>query len=225
MNGNQMGGCSFMVPAYYKIQNKIRIARCFARVAIQGKPTHNALEPQAKRRPFLHWVIGLWLTLVLLTLLGIAASGTRPHTPIPEIADYLLPDQPLPKAASCDGGDDRFRYMSFCAIFEEGVGPVYFTYDQQIQAIRSTVFDPDGLAIGDLIPVWGKPQSYRHDNGMIQVYWGRKSILLFGSLAPTTPVGYIFYRADSDLPQDGLLPWRGFVNVDLPPEVSSIKQR
>jgi len=46
--------------------------------------------------------------------------------------------------------------MSFCAIFEEGVGPVYFTYDQQIQAIRNTVFDPDGLAIGDLIPVWGK---------------------------------------------------------------------
>jgi len=67
-----------MVPAYYKIQNKIRTARCVAHVSIQGKPTHNALEPRAKRRLFLHWVIGIWLTFVLLTLLGIAASGTRP---------------------------------------------------------------------------------------------------------------------------------------------------
>ncbi|HVO42815.1 MAG TPA: hypothetical protein VMT34_09335 [Aggregatilineales bacterium] len=105
------------------------------------------------------------------------------------------------------------------------MSPVYFTYDQRIQGIRSTLLDTDSVTIGDLILAWGNPKGYWHDYGTIQIDWGQKTALLSDSLTPTSPVRSILYHLDtSDLPQESLLAWRGFVTADSPPEVSSTRK-
>src|SRR5262249_50966990 len=125
----------------------------------------------------LRLVIALCPAIAAAIWLSVIVSRPGTVTPIPAIASYLLPGHALPKGALCDSGDTGFRHISYCMAFQEGVGPVRFTYDRRIEVIRSASLPVEGLTIGDLILAWGTPNGYRRDHGTIEIFWREKSAL------------------------------------------------
>jgi hypothetical protein len=135
--------------------------------------------------------------------LSLVVLNRQPIQPIPlDIPDRYMPGQPAPQDVFCDWytygmdeischRDEYYMSLNRCEHMIVGV---------------NKLIKPRPL--GDFILAWGTPTAIARSYGSTYVYWGNKSVWVWGSLKPWTRVDVVQVHLDPG----GTEPWQGFGN-------------
>src|SRR5258708_18187189 len=126
-------------------------------------PSRHCAGTQPKRRPILLRIavsVSLCLTLVMLSVLAVARTETRPIDVDPP--QLYLPGNPLPANVPCIVPSDKHL---FCSI-DLGKRKIDFVFDEEIRTISRTVIPTREYTLGQLIVSWGTPTGVSQTGSM-----------------------------------------------------------
>ena len=160
---------------------------------------------RAKSQLLLQVVILAFVSLSALTITTITTATLSSIPPIFALPQEYLPGYSLPPLSKDVECSTEYIYVA-CPI-PYGDKQVYLYFQQSTHMIIRASIRVHEYRIGDLIASWGMPTGMIQYDSLINVYWGKRSALLYtSSFRPDNLVTFITY----DLSPHQALPWRGF---------------